>query len=146
MSHLDPPGPSETPRRPGRAPRTRTATAWFGACTVAAALVVPIVFVLQNTRSVDVTFLWMHGYVPLALALLIAGVGVAVLAIAVGATTRVRSARAALALAATTTNRIQVQDIMLAAGVAPACAADSAPEAAWETEGGSARQPFWLPR
>ena len=68
----------------GRVPRTRTSAAWFGICTGAVALVVLIVFMLQNTRSVEVTFLWIHGSVPLALALLIAGVGVAVLAMAVG--------------------------------------------------------------
>lgn len=43
-----------------------------------------IVFMLQNTRSVEVTFLWMHGTLPLALALLITGVGVAILAMVVG--------------------------------------------------------------
>jgi putative membrane protein len=68
----------------GRVPRTRTSAAWFGICTGAVALVVLIVFMLQNTRSVEVTVLWMHGSVPLALALLIAGVGLAVLAMAVG--------------------------------------------------------------
>ena len=68
----------------GRMPRTRTGAAWLGVCIAAVALVVLIVFMLQNTRSVEVTFLWMHGSVPLALALLIAGVGVAVLAMAVG--------------------------------------------------------------
>jgi uncharacterized integral membrane protein len=68
----------------GRVPRTRTGAAWFGLCTAAAALVVLIVFMLQNTRSVEVTFLWMHGSAPLALALLVAGVGVAIMAIAVG--------------------------------------------------------------
>ena len=68
----------------GRVPRTRTGAAWFGIGAAALVLVVLIVFMLQNTRSVEVTFLWMHGNVPLALALLIAGVGVAVLAMAVG--------------------------------------------------------------
>ena len=68
----------------GRVPRTRTGAAWLGICTAAVVLVVLIVFMLQNTRSVEVTFLWMHGSVPLALALLTAGVGVAVLAMAVG--------------------------------------------------------------
>jgi uncharacterized integral membrane protein len=68
----------------GRVPRTRTGAAWFGICAAALVLVVLIVFMLQNTRSVEVTFLWMHGSVPLALALLVAGVGVAVLAMAVG--------------------------------------------------------------
>ncbi len=78
------PGPPVTSPPAGRAPRTRTGTAWLAVCTAAAALVVLIVFMLQNTRSVEVTFLWMHGSVPLALALLIAGVGVGILAIAVG--------------------------------------------------------------
>jgi uncharacterized integral membrane protein len=74
--------PAELPRR--QVPNTRTGAAWFAICTAAIALVVLIVFMLQNTRSVEVTFLWMHGNVPLALALLIAGVGVSVLAMAVG--------------------------------------------------------------
>lgn len=69
----------------GRVPRTRTGAAWLGICTAAVAFVVLIVFMLQNTRSVEVTFLWMHGSVPLALALLIASVGVAILAMAIGA-------------------------------------------------------------
>jgi uncharacterized integral membrane protein len=43
-----------------------------------------IIFMLQNTRSVEVTFLWMHGTLPLALALLIASVGVTILAMIVG--------------------------------------------------------------
>ena len=67
-----------------RVPRTRTGAAWFGVCTAALLLVILIVFMLQNTRSVEVTFLWMHGTLPLALALLIAGVGVAVAAMIIG--------------------------------------------------------------
>jgi uncharacterized integral membrane protein len=77
-----------TPRgvsRTGTRTRTRTGAAWFGICTAAVALVVLVVFMLQNTGSVEVTFLWMHGSVPLALALLVAGVGTAALAMAVGA-------------------------------------------------------------
>jgi uncharacterized integral membrane protein len=46
--------------------------------------VVLIVFMLQNSRSVEVSFRWMHGNVPLALALLTAGLGVAIVAIAFG--------------------------------------------------------------
>jgi uncharacterized integral membrane protein len=79
-------GPPAMPPRRGGVPRTRTrsGTAWLGICTAAVALVVLVVFMLQNTRSVDVTFLWMRGSVPLALALLTAGLAVAVLAMAVG--------------------------------------------------------------
>lgn len=80
----EPAGPAVPPPA-GRVPPTRTATAWLGVCTAAVVLVVLIVFMLQNTRSVSVTFLWMHGSVPLALALLVAGVGTAILAMAVGA-------------------------------------------------------------
>ena len=43
-----------------------------------------IVLMLQNTRSVEVTFLWMHGTLPLALALLIAAVGAATLVMVFG--------------------------------------------------------------
>jgi uncharacterized integral membrane protein len=68
----------------GRARRTRLSGAWLGVCTVAVALVALIVFMLQNTRGVEVTFLWMHGTAPLAVALLTAGVAVAIVAVAVG--------------------------------------------------------------
>jgi putative membrane protein len=63
---------------------TRISAAWVGVCAAAAVLVVLIVFMLQNTRSVEITFLGMHGALPLALALLIAGVGVAIIAMVVG--------------------------------------------------------------
>ena len=71
--------------RPPAVPRTRWGAAWVGICAAALALVLLIVFMLQNTRSVEVTFLWMHGTLPLALALLIAAVGSAILAMVFGA-------------------------------------------------------------
>jgi uncharacterized integral membrane protein len=43
------------------------------------------IFMLQNTRSVEVSFLRMHGNLPLALALLVAAVGAAILTLVVGA-------------------------------------------------------------
>jgi uncharacterized integral membrane protein len=58
--------------------------AWIGVCAAALLFVVLIVFMLQNTGSVQVTFLWMHGSLPLALALLIAGVGAAIAAMVIG--------------------------------------------------------------
>jgi uncharacterized integral membrane protein len=66
-------------------PRTRTGAAWFGICAAALLFVVLIVFMLQNTGSVQVSFLWMDGSLPLALALLIAAVGAALLTMVVGA-------------------------------------------------------------
>jgi uncharacterized integral membrane protein len=53
--------------------------AWTGVWTAAVVLVAFIVFILQNTRGVQVSFLWMHGTLPLAVALLIAiAAGIAV--------------------------------------------------------------------
>jgi uncharacterized integral membrane protein len=77
----------ETPAAPREhtVPRTRWSAAWVGICAAALTLVLLIVFMLQNTRRVEVTFLWMHGTLPLALALLIAGVGSAILAMVFGA-------------------------------------------------------------
>jgi uncharacterized integral membrane protein len=66
-------------------PHTRTGAAWFGICAAALLTVVLIIFMLQNTRSVQVSFFGMDGTLPLALALLIAAVGAAILTMAVGA-------------------------------------------------------------
>jgi lipopolysaccharide assembly protein A len=65
-------------------PRTRWGAAWVGVCAAALAAVALIVFMLQNTRSVQVTFLWMHGSLPLALGLLIAAVGAVLVAMVIG--------------------------------------------------------------
>jgi len=65
-------------------PRTRFGAAWIGVCAAALASIVLIVFMLQNTRRVEVSFLWMHGTLPLALALLIAGIGVALVVAVIG--------------------------------------------------------------
>ena len=64
--------------------RTRLSTAWVSIWTATVVFIALIVFMLQNTRSVEVNFLWMHGSLPLALALLIAGVGAAILTMVIG--------------------------------------------------------------
>ena len=78
----------------GRSPATRTSAAWIAVCTATLAFVVLIVFMLQNTRQVEVTFLSMHGQVPLALALLIASVATAILVTTLG-TARITQLRRA---------------------------------------------------
>ena len=81
----EPPAPADrSPASSTGVRHTRISAAWVGVCASAVVLVVLIVFMLQNTRSVEVTFLGMHGTLPLALALLIAGVGVAIIAMVVG--------------------------------------------------------------
>lgn len=74
--------PSATPAP--TVPRTRTGAAWVAICAVALMSVVLIIFMLQNTGSVEVSFLWMQGSLPLALALLVAGVGVAIVSMVIG--------------------------------------------------------------
>lgn len=68
-----------------RVPRTRTGAAWISICALALGFVVLIVFMLQNTGSVQLSFLWMDASVPRALALLIAAVGAAIVAMTIGA-------------------------------------------------------------
>ena len=73
------------PSPPSPAARTRVSAAWVGSWVAAVILVILMVFMLQNTSQVDVTFLWLEGSVPLALALLIAGVGAGIVVAVVGA-------------------------------------------------------------
>lgn len=67
-----PPAPS--PARPS-VPRTRTGVIWVTVCVGALLAVGLIVFMVQNTQTVEVTFLGMTGSTSLALMLLIAAVG-----------------------------------------------------------------------
>jgi uncharacterized integral membrane protein len=90
---LTPAGPPATLPM-ARVPRTRTGGAWFSVCAAALIFVVLIVFMLQNTRRVEISFLWMHGSLPLALALLIAGIGTAILAMVIGTARIVQLRRA----------------------------------------------------
>lgn len=68
----------------GRVQPTRTSAAWAGIAVGAAVLVLLIVFMLQNTVPVEVSFLGLHATAPLALTLLIAGLGFAVVTLVVG--------------------------------------------------------------
>ena len=84
------PSPSPAPAAaPERRPqlsvsRTRAGTVWAALGLAALVLTLLVVFLLQNTEPVAVTFLGAHGTAPLALMLLIAGVGVAVVALTIG--------------------------------------------------------------
>jgi uncharacterized integral membrane protein len=58
--------------------------AWAGVWTAAVAAILFIVFLLQNTTGVKVSFLGLHGTLPLAVALLIALVAGILLTLVVG--------------------------------------------------------------
>lgn len=76
--HNEPAGPATAPaaapsrQEKRKVPATRTSVAWAGVWAAAVVLVAFIAFILQNTRGVQVSFLWLHGTLPLAVGLLIA--------------------------------------------------------------------------
>jgi uncharacterized integral membrane protein len=65
-------------------PRTRTGAAWVTLIAAALVAVLLIVFLMQNTRGTEISFLWMTTNTPLAVALLIAAVGSALLTLIIG--------------------------------------------------------------
>ena len=60
--------------QPNKPRHTRTSGAWASIALGLAALVVVLVFAVQNLRSVEVTFLSLHWSPPLAVLLLLASV------------------------------------------------------------------------
>ena len=65
--------------------RTRLSGAWTALVIGLLAMVVILVFILQNQQSVEVTFLMFSGHLPLAVALLFALILGAVIVVAFGA-------------------------------------------------------------
>ncbi len=64
--------------------RTRLSGAWTALIVGVVALLVILVFILQNMQSVELSFLVFHGNLPLAVALLLAVVSGAVLVLGFG--------------------------------------------------------------
>jgi lipopolysaccharide assembly protein A len=67
-----------------KTPRSRAGAVWVGICIAALLLIVLVIFMLQNTRPVLVTFFSLEGAGTSANALLIAGIGVGLIALVVG--------------------------------------------------------------
>jgi uncharacterized integral membrane protein len=63
---------------------TRTGRIWVGVCAAALITVALIIFMVQNTHTVQVTFLGLTGSTSLALMLLIAAVGGILLTLILG--------------------------------------------------------------
>lgn len=63
---------------------TRTSAAWFGVGVGVLVMVALVVFMLQNTGSVAVSFLGMTGTAPLAVVLLVAALGSALVVLLIG--------------------------------------------------------------
>jgi uncharacterized integral membrane protein len=64
--------------------RSRTSAAWFAVVALALLLLLLIVFIAQNTQSVEVSFLGWNGQAPLAVSLLIASLVGILLAVVAG--------------------------------------------------------------
>jgi uncharacterized integral membrane protein len=84
-SRADPPRESVSPAdSTNQVPLTRAGAAWVGVSAAAIAAVLVIIFLVQNTHPVQVTFLGMTTSTSLALMLLIAAVGGILLAVILG--------------------------------------------------------------
>jgi uncharacterized integral membrane protein len=83
---------AEQQRTPVKPPRTRVSAAFNGFVAGAIVLMLLLIFILENTRSVKITFLGASGHLALGIALLLAAVGGA-LVVGVLGTARITQVR-----------------------------------------------------
>jgi lipopolysaccharide assembly protein A len=74
-----------TPRPELTLKRTRISGAWFAIGAFAVVLLLLLIFILQNNHTVEVSYLGVHGHLPLGVALLLAAVAGVLLTVLVGA-------------------------------------------------------------
>jgi lipopolysaccharide assembly protein A len=80
------PGPAAPPPLPEHKIRpTRLSGLWFAVVFFAVVLLFLLIFILQNGRAVDISYLGMHGHLPLGVALLLSAVCGVLLTILAGA-------------------------------------------------------------
>lgn len=79
--------PVSAPTRP-RIRRTRSGAIWVGVIIAAVVLVLLLVFILQNSRSVKISYLGMHGHLSLAVAMLLSAIA-GILLVAIPGTARI---------------------------------------------------------
>jgi uncharacterized integral membrane protein len=75
------PAPQRDRKRPGR---TRTSAAFKALILALVVLILLLVFILENTQRVKVSYFGAHGHLPLGVALLLSAVGGAIITGAVG--------------------------------------------------------------
>jgi uncharacterized integral membrane protein len=87
----EPPGTTQVlPQH--RIKRTRTSGVWVAVAFFAVVLLFLLIFILQNSQKVDISFLGAHGHLPLGVALLLAAV-CGVLLVVLAATARISQLR-----------------------------------------------------
>ena len=89
------PGAPEGLTSRGRVKTTRTSATWVGLIISALLMIVLLIFIAQNSKSVTIQFLGFSGQISLAIALLLAAVGGVVL-LAIPGTARIVQLRRAL--------------------------------------------------
>ena len=93
------PAPETTPQAPPQPPphhrikRTRTGGIWVAVAFFAVILLLLLIFILQNGQKVDISYMGMHGHLPLGVALLLAAV-CGVLLVVLAGTARIGQLRA----------------------------------------------------
>jgi uncharacterized integral membrane protein len=89
-AEVAPPAPAPTAPTPAAAPplkikRTRTSGLWVAVGFFAVVLLLLLIFILQNGKTVDVSYMGAHGHLPLGVALLLAAVCGVLLVVLAGA-------------------------------------------------------------
>ena len=74
-------GPEQSAPPPHKIKHTRISGLWVAVGIFALVLLFLLIFILQNSRGVDISYLGAHGHMPLGVALLLAAVCGALLAI-----------------------------------------------------------------
>jgi uncharacterized integral membrane protein len=79
-----PPSQPVPPVRPHKVRRTRFGGMWVGFGIAAVVLLLLLIFILENGKSVDIGYFGAHGHLPLGVALLLAAVAGALLVLIPG--------------------------------------------------------------
>jgi uncharacterized integral membrane protein len=80
-----PPAAAPPPLPQHRIKRTRTSGIWVAVGFFAVVLLLLLIFILQNGTDVSVSYLGLHGHLPLGVALLLAAVSGVILVVLAGA-------------------------------------------------------------
>jgi lipopolysaccharide assembly protein A len=100
------------PQKPHKVRRTRMSSAWVSIVLFAIVLVLLLVFILENSQKVNISFFGVHGHLPLGVAMLFAAV-LGVLLIVIPGVGRIIQLRR-------TARRHRKQDVKAAAAAPPA--------------------------
>jgi uncharacterized integral membrane protein len=88
-----PPGPAGHRAAPHKVRRTRLSALWLSLLLFTVVLVLLLVFIVENSRTVDIAYFGAHTHLPLGVALLLAAV-CGVLLVAIPGTGRILQLRA----------------------------------------------------